>query len=75
VKLGEWRLEGCCLSLILLDLCSEFFTKETSEGSGDFKIGGQVIHTVKYVEDLQLLAREEAVLQGMTERLNEIGRC
>jgi len=56
-------------------LHSEYFTKETPEGFGDFKIAGQVIHTVKYVEDLELLAREEDVLQGMTERLNEIGRC
>jgi len=48
-------------------LYGEYFTKETLEGFGDFKIGGQVIHTVKYVEDLELLAREEAVLQGMTE--------
>jgi hypothetical protein len=74
VKLGEWRPEGCCLSPILLDLYSEYFTKEILEGFGDFKIG-QVIHTVKYVEYLQQMAREEAVLQGMTERLTEIGRC
>jgi len=29
-----------------------------------FKIGGQVIRTVKYVDDLMLLAKEEAVLQA-----------
>jgi hypothetical protein len=38
-------------------------------------IGGQVIHTVKYADDLVLLAREEKVLQGMVDRLSEIGRC
>ena len=30
---------------------------------------------MKYADDLVLLAKEEAVLQGMSERLNEIGRC
>jgi hypothetical protein len=41
---------------------------------GDFKIGGQLIRTVKYADDLVLLAREENVLQGMFDRLIEIGR-
>jgi hypothetical protein len=36
---------------------------------------GQFIHTVKYADDLVLLAKEEAVLQDMTERLSETGRC
>jgi hypothetical protein len=45
------------------------------EGFGDFKIGGQVIRTVKYADDLVLLARDENVLQGMVDRLIEIGRC
>jgi len=30
---------------------------------------------VKYVNDLALLAKEEVVLQGMIERVIEIGRC
>jgi hypothetical protein len=30
---------------------------------------------VKYVDDLVLLAKEEAVLQGVFDRLNEIGMC
>ena len=45
------------------------------EGLGDFKIGGQIIHTVKYADDLVLLAKEEKVLQDMIDKLNEIGRC
>jgi hypothetical protein len=40
----------------------------------DFKIGGQVIRTVKYADDLVLLAREEKVLQGMIDKRTEIGR-
>ena len=39
--------------------------KEALEGFGDFKIGGQIIHTVKYADDLVLLAKEEKVLQDM----------
>ena len=47
---------------------------EALEGFGDFKLR-QVTCFVKYADDLVLLAREEAVLQGMIERLNETGRC
>jgi hypothetical protein len=48
--------------------------KEALEGFGDFKIGGQIIHTVKYADDLVLLAKEEKVLQDIIEELTEIGR-
>jgi hypothetical protein len=41
----------------------------------DFKIGRQIIHTVKYADDLVLLAKEEKVLQDMIDKLIEIGRC
>jgi hypothetical protein len=30
---------------------------------------------MKYADDIVLLAREEKVLQGMVDRLIEIGRC
>ena len=40
-----------------------------------FNIGGQIIQTVKYADDLVLMAEEETVLQGMIGELNEIGRC
>ena len=52
-----------------------FLTNEALEGLGDFKIGGQIIHTVKYADDLVLLAKEEKVLQDMIDKLIEIGRC
>jgi hypothetical protein len=48
---------------------SEYLTKEALEGLGDFKIGGQIIHTVKYADDLVLLAKEEKVLQNMIDKL------
>jgi hypothetical protein len=37
-------------------------------------MGGKVIRTVKYADDLVPLAREEKVLQGMIDRLIERGR-
>jgi hypothetical protein len=74
VKIGRGVRQGCCLSPILFNLYSEYLTKEALEGSGDFEIEGQVICTVKYADDLMLLAREDKVLQGMIDRLTEIGR-
>jgi len=50
------------LSPIVFKLYSERLTKKALEGFGDFKIGGQIIHTVKYADDLVLLAKEETVL-------------
>ena len=51
-----------------------YFTMEAVEGFGDLKIGEQVIVTVKYADDLVLLAKEEAALPNMIEGLMEIVR-
>jgi hypothetical protein len=75
VKIGRGVRKECCLSPILFNVYSEFFAKEALEGRGDFKIGGKSIHTVKYADDLVLLAKEEKVLQDMIDKLIEIGRC
>jgi hypothetical protein len=55
-------------------LYSYYLTKEALESFGDFKITGQVICTVKYAYDFVLLAKEKAVLQGMTKKLIEVVR-
>ena len=36
---------------------------------------GHIIHTVKYADDLVLLAKEEKVLQAMIDKLIENGGC
>jgi hypothetical protein len=74
VKTGRGVRQGCCLSPIIFNVYSKYLTKEALEGFPDFKIQGQVICTVKYADDLVLLAKEETVLQGMTNRLIETGR-
>ena len=75
VKIGRGVRQECCLSPILFNLYSEYLTKEGLEGYGDFKIGGHVIRSVKYTDDLLRVAKEGPVLQGMFDRLIEVGRC
>ena len=55
---------------ILLHLCHI----TALDGLGDFNIGRQIIQTVKYADDLVLMAKEETVLQGMIDKLIETGR-
>jgi len=56
-------------------LYSECLTKEALDGFEDFNIGGQIIQTVKYADDLVLMAKEETVLQGMIDKIIDIGSC
>ena len=58
MKIGRGVREECCLSSILFKLYSECLTKEALEGFVDFKIGGHIIHTMKYADDLVLLKKK-----------------
>ena len=74
VQTGRGVRQGCCLSPILFNLYSKCLTKEALDGLGDFNIRGQIIQTVKYADDLVLMAKEETVLQSMIDKLIETGR-
>jgi len=63
------------LSPILFNLYSEYLTKKALEGFEYFQIGWQIIHIVKYADDLVLLAKEGKLIQDMADKLIEIGRC
>ena len=56
-------------------LYCECLTKEALDGFGGFNIGGQIIQTVKYSDELVLMAEEETVLEGMIDKLIETGSC
>jgi len=49
-------------------------TNEVLEALGDIKTERYVISTVKYTDDLELLAKEETVLRVTTDTLTEIGK-
>ena len=74
VQIGKGVRQGCCLLQILFNLYSECLTKVALNGLGDFNFGGQIIQTVKYADDLVLMAKEETVLQGLIDKLTETGR-
>jgi hypothetical protein len=58
VKTERGVRQGCCLSPILFNLYSECLTKEALEGCGDLVIE-HIINTVKYADDVVLLAKEK----------------
>jgi hypothetical protein len=63
------------LSPVLLNFYTRYLNKEALKGFGDFKIGGKLICNVKYADNLVVLAKKGTVLQGITYRLTEVGRC
>jgi len=64
MKCEDWHRSwaSCCVSPVLLNLYSAYLTEEVLEGFGYFKIGGQIIRTVKCTENAAPLAEEETLL-------------
>jgi hypothetical protein len=58
--------------MIVLKLYSKQITKEAHKGFA--KTGEWVICTIKHADDQVQLAKEETVLQGISDTLTEIGR-
>ena len=52
MKLGRKFGQGCCLSLILLNVYSSDITKESIKGFTDAEIRRQVFRTAKYADYL-----------------------
>ena len=69
VKTGREFTQGFCLSPILFNVYSEYLTKEAPEWSEGFKGGGQVIRTVKYADNFELVVKEETCNRGLVESM------
>ena len=59
VKIGKGVRKQFSLSPIMFNLYRECLTNEAVEGFGVFKIREKIIHTVKYIDDLMLQAKEK----------------
>ena len=75
--------EGSCSITryyLILSLCRHFIWHDSFNVSLKtyflcYSSYWQIIQTVKYVDNLVLMAKEETVLQGMIDKLIEIGKC
>ena len=75
-KCADWKGSSTRVLSVTnsVHLYNKCLTKEALDGLGDFNIGGQIIQTMKYADDLVLMAKDETVLQGMIDKLIESGR-
>ena len=69
VKTGRGVKQGYYLTPILFHIHSEYLTNETLERFENFKIGGEAIRTVKYTDELVLVAKEQDSIRFETKQL------
>jgi len=60
------------LSPIPFNAYRRYFAKEALKGFGGFKIGAQVIHTVKYADGIVLLAKGKNSVTGQIFHISYI---
>ena len=60
---------------MLLSAVSVLFVAHSSSEIPEGFMNNPVLSCMKYAYDLVLLAREETMLQGIIDRLIEVGRC
>jgi len=59
MKTGRGVRKGCLFVADSIQLYCEYLTKEALEWPGDFRIGGQVIRSVKYGDELVCCLRKK----------------
>ena len=76
--MGVWTGLNILIVIILVDVIYFYIPSIQRYGNSLTHTTQRIyiyIHTVKYADDLVLLAKEEKVPQDIIDKLNEIGRC
>jgi len=74
--LSEWlRVKKDVLSPYLFNILAQTVMTQTLDGfQGGLQIGGQIVTNFRYVDDIILLATEEAELQELVDSLDRVSR-
>jgi len=67
--------QGCVLSSYLFNILAEMVMRETLDGfQSGLQIGGRMNTSLRYADDIILLATSEAELQELVDRLDRVSR-
>ena len=75
MKISTQFRVGLYFSSILFKLYNEYVSEVALNGFDSFGSRGQLIGTVRYTDEFVILSEKVAVLQGMVDRVIEVGRC